>query len=392
MAKVSKQEYAEQLGKLREWIKPGDTVYTILEHVSRSGMSRTIKVVVPIIRRTAIYPDGYRVEIGPDVLACSDSDHGGQAEIASTVDHVHPNYAVSVVTGYPRDKGRGREGVKVGGCGMDMGFALVHSLSERLYGGEQCDCGRWFLHVDGRVFGPYADRKIALLPPEVTGQDDRPITHDDWRHAYSVDCTKCHGTGNVAGTGYLCLGKGKCPSNYHRNHRAMLRCAGVPNGPRCGRPDAHGRFAAAPEMIAAWPKINLAKGVEILAHTLFDEDGEYGREICPTCKGRGEYANPDGPERFDLGALRRVRGAAAVVVMRGPNLSSGPISHAYLLAANLHRAAWDHKVHCAENCTVSLTRIADAARVCMNEGPRAGITPERRAAEIADFRLWEWPR
>lgn len=34
------REREEAITKLREWIKPGDTVYTILDHVSSSGMSQ----------------------------------------------------------------------------------------------------------------------------------------------------------------------------------------------------------------------------------------------------------------------------------------------------------------------------------------------------------------
>lgn len=97
--KVSKATRDESFDRLREWIKPGDTVHTILDHVSRSGMSRTIRVVL-----------------------LKDSDA------------IHPNYAVSTLLGYPRAK-RG-DGFNVGGCGMDMGFHVVHSLGYALFGEE----------------------------------------------------------------------------------------------------------------------------------------------------------------------------------------------------------------------------------------------------------------
>jgi hypothetical protein len=41
--KHSKAAQVEALAKLRDWIKPGDTVYTMLDHVSPSGMSRAIR-------------------------------------------------------------------------------------------------------------------------------------------------------------------------------------------------------------------------------------------------------------------------------------------------------------------------------------------------------------
>jgi hypothetical protein len=47
MTKADKLERDKAITQLRDWIKPGDTVYTILDSVSRSGMSRQIRVVVP---------------------------------------------------------------------------------------------------------------------------------------------------------------------------------------------------------------------------------------------------------------------------------------------------------------------------------------------------------
>lgn len=93
--KYSKQEQAEALARLREWIKPGDTVRVVLRNVSRSGMSREIGVV--------LIKDGVTL---------------------------HPNHAVACVLGERLGK---RDGVIVGGCGMDMGFHLVYSLSRRMF-------------------------------------------------------------------------------------------------------------------------------------------------------------------------------------------------------------------------------------------------------------------
>ena len=93
--KVSKAEKEQALGSLRRWLKPGDTVYTILRHVSRSGMMREIGVV----------------------LLDKDVD-------------LHPNWAVSKVLGTPQGKS---DGLRIGGCGMDMGFHLVATLSRCLF-------------------------------------------------------------------------------------------------------------------------------------------------------------------------------------------------------------------------------------------------------------------
>lgn len=103
MPKYSKSEVASAHAKLREWIKPGDTVHTVLDSVSRSGMSRTIRLLL---------------------IQCQNGE-------AITL---HPNYNAARVLGYSQAK-RG-DGLIVGGCGMDMGFHLVHSLGYALFGKE----------------------------------------------------------------------------------------------------------------------------------------------------------------------------------------------------------------------------------------------------------------
>lgn len=264
MTKAQKAEKAEAIAQLREWIKPGDTVYTILDHVSRSGMSRQIRVVL---------------------LACED---GRPTDL-------HPNWAVGKALGLSHGKRNGREldSLTVGGCGMDMGFHLVYSLSSVLYG-----------------------------------------------------------------DGYQCLGKGKCPSNYHVNHRDRIRCPGVSIPTRSHEcPEAHcwdapvalsehtanlsgeasqycpkcqkrasyssevfeaDRFCWKPDRYSSrfpvpddWPYAEETITVDgddgqPLSHTykrllscLSTGDDSIG-PVCPTCKGVGDLPNPDGPERFDL--------------------------------------------------------------------------------------------
>lgn len=93
--KAKERERQEAIAQLREWLKPGDTVYTILRHVSRSGMSREIGVVI--------------LKDGADL---------------------HPNYSTAKAI----DARQGKyDGVVMGGCGMDMGFALVYNLSSALW-------------------------------------------------------------------------------------------------------------------------------------------------------------------------------------------------------------------------------------------------------------------
>lgn len=106
MTKAKQTERTEAIERLREWLKPGDTVYTILRHVSRSGLSRTIDCV------------GVEPSTEPSI------DARGVRVWAY-------GWAVAKALGYRFD--RDLEGVKVGGCGMDMGFHLVYSLSATLF-------------------------------------------------------------------------------------------------------------------------------------------------------------------------------------------------------------------------------------------------------------------
>ena len=110
MARVSKQAQHEARERLRRLVKPGDTLYCILRHVARSGMMRVIDLV--------------KAEDG-EIL--------------------HLGYDAALALGWPYD--RRREGVRVAGCGMDMGFHLVyslaHALSERGEGAGYSLTHRW---------------------------------------------------------------------------------------------------------------------------------------------------------------------------------------------------------------------------------------------------------
>lgn len=142
MTSAEKQERENARAKLREWLKPGDTVWCILRHVSRSGMQRTIEPVI-------IEDDGRGN--GPE-----------PREIG---------WAVARALGLPFDRDRG--GVKVGGAGMDMGAHLVYELSRALWPdgfgctGENCRSND---HTNGdRDYTPYAGTADC---PDCTDYDE----------------------------------------------------------------------------------------------------------------------------------------------------------------------------------------------------------------------------
>jgi len=105
MPKVSKAERDEAIARLKEFLKPGDTLYTIIRQVSSSGMSRVIGVL-------HITPDPSEQE--PNRLRIRD----------------YSMLAARALEWRYNDK---HDGVSVGGCGMDMSFHLVSTLSRLLF-------------------------------------------------------------------------------------------------------------------------------------------------------------------------------------------------------------------------------------------------------------------
>lgn len=96
MTKAEKTKRAEECkAALRKLLKPGATVYNVLCSVSRSGMTREIKSYAIVDGRMQ-YLSGY-------------------------------------MSGAMDERRGKREGLVVGGCGMDMGWHLVMNLAYDLY-------------------------------------------------------------------------------------------------------------------------------------------------------------------------------------------------------------------------------------------------------------------
>lgn len=92
---IKEQERNEAIERLKSMLKPGQTVYTVLRHVSASGMSRRIDVYT-------FNKDGSKNYL---------------------------SYNVAKALGYTLTD----DGIRVGGTGMDMGFHLVYTLSRTLF-------------------------------------------------------------------------------------------------------------------------------------------------------------------------------------------------------------------------------------------------------------------
>jgi hypothetical protein len=96
MTKAQMAERQEHIERLHDHIKPGDSIFTVLKHVSKSGMYRVIDV--------------YRMDDNEPIRI---------------------SFGVAIATDMGYD--RRHEGVKAQGCGMDMGFEVVYQLSSVLF-------------------------------------------------------------------------------------------------------------------------------------------------------------------------------------------------------------------------------------------------------------------
>ena len=86
---------------LTHYVKPGTKVYTIMRYVSSSGMSRNISLV-----------------------------------IANGEEVIDITYYAAHALGDKLIESKGHRAIRVNGCGMDMGFHLVYSLSYVLFPAE----------------------------------------------------------------------------------------------------------------------------------------------------------------------------------------------------------------------------------------------------------------
>ncbi len=99
MTKLQKSEHDEYLAKARKMLKVEDTIYTLLRNVSRSGMPRSISFYI----------------MADNEPYCID-------------------YIINKINGGKIDK---HGGITMTGCGMDMGYHVVHNLSMKVFAKEE---------------------------------------------------------------------------------------------------------------------------------------------------------------------------------------------------------------------------------------------------------------
>jgi hypothetical protein len=102
---------AEAVATLRRMgVKPGASVYTIVTHVARSGMSRHIRCYIPT-RDTF-------------------TDRDGRKRVQQGITDI--TGLVANACGFRRARGS-RWDLVVGGCGMDMCFHVVYTLGRVMF-------------------------------------------------------------------------------------------------------------------------------------------------------------------------------------------------------------------------------------------------------------------
>lgn len=99
MTKKELAEYERQaaVDHLKGLLSPGLTVYTLLRHRSASGMFRVIDLLI-------VTDEGEIQSIGRSAAVAMNDKHD-----------------------------RERDGIRISGCGMDMGFHLVYNLGSALW-------------------------------------------------------------------------------------------------------------------------------------------------------------------------------------------------------------------------------------------------------------------
>lgn len=119
-----KEDVSFELAALRKLLPRGTTVYTVLAHVSSNGMSRRLKLMVPL------------VETQPDYSKPPKTITTPEGETITVRKNVKVN-VIRDITWYAGKvlghKVNDRHELTVSGCGMDMGFAVVYDLASTLY-------------------------------------------------------------------------------------------------------------------------------------------------------------------------------------------------------------------------------------------------------------------
>jgi len=219
--RAQQAEAAEAAEDLRRILKPGDTVWTVLRHVSRSGMRRRIDMVK--IEDGGELRQAAELVIGSwesGDLAGAVNQLSAALEDSGTGELYLTGYASRVLNPERKQEYPG-DGITADGAGMDMGFDLVYRLGHALWpDGYQCSgagCGSND-HVNGtretcQTCGGSGQRATAKSADG----------HELERHERSgTSCDDCHGYGQIRGPSPAADGKMRHSSGGYALHHRWL--------------------------------------------------------------------------------------------------------------------------------------------------------------------------
>lgn len=106
------QRKAESLAFLRKHLNPGDAVYTLIAHVSRSGMSRDVRLFMPYMAQN---------------LRLATEERGAQVPRIMPITFYVAHATDSTLAD------RGEWVIPMNGAGYDAGFELVYRLGRAIW-------------------------------------------------------------------------------------------------------------------------------------------------------------------------------------------------------------------------------------------------------------------
>lgn len=120
---------AEAIKLLKAMVKPGSRVYCVMKRVSSSGMSRVIDLLIAQPAYDKVYP--FKPE--------GEAKYPNERDYTAKPKRTLRGYEIRSIGRLAARAGVGQRwdndlgGIRIGGCGMDMGFALVYDLGRVLY-------------------------------------------------------------------------------------------------------------------------------------------------------------------------------------------------------------------------------------------------------------------
>lgn len=138
MARVTQADRDDATAKLKEVLRPGDTVWLRLDHVSASGMSR---IITPMLFRADVDKVAEKAIAGHARGLWEGG--GGPSTVVLGERELYRWYPGRLIRQLFGLGGNDDQGVRVAGCGMDMGMHLVTNVAAALFGDERALEYKW---------------------------------------------------------------------------------------------------------------------------------------------------------------------------------------------------------------------------------------------------------